>query len=379
MPSASMRVCGPRSSRGVDRRKPASSGGALMSSFDDEDNLFADTRMSFWDHIEVLRTHMWRAIVGFLVALIVGLIVGKPMVRFIARPVEEALGHFYHDRIQKLKEERNEGSSQTAQANVPQDIEFTLRPDQLQKLGQALGVKEEALPADLQPITLTFNYKPLDMVLSADEALRITIRPPTLSTLSATEAFVVYLKVSMYCGIVLASPWIFYQLWSFVAAGLYPHEKKLVHLYLPFSIGLFLAGIALSEFVVLPVTLRYLIGFNTWMDLEPDLRLNEWLTFAILFPLMFGIAFQLPLVMYALHRVGIVDVSVYRKHRRMAYFLIACSYVIIGMSPDAFSMLSLVVPLWALYELGIFLCRFAPESSNDFDIDSPEPGEMVEV
>src|SRR5436309_1844268 len=73
-------------------------------------------------------------------------------------------------------------------------------------------------------------------------------QPPRLSSLSVTEVFMVYLKVSMYTGFVIASPWIFYQLWMFVAAGLYPHEKRYIHLYLPVSLGLFLAGVCLCQF-----------------------------------------------------------------------------------------------------------------------------------
>src|SRR5581483_10536370 len=125
---------------------------------------------------------------------------------------------------------------------------------------------------------------PLDLALATGEAQMLVNRPPTLATMSALEAFVVYFKVSIYCGIVLGSPWIFYQLWSFVAAGLYPHEKRYVHYYLPISILLFLAGVLLCEFVVLPTALEYLLCFNEWMNLEPELRLNEWLSFAIWMP-----------------------------------------------------------------------------------------------
>ena len=141
--------------------------------------------------------------------------------------------------------------------------------------------------------------------------------------MSPMEGFLVYLKVSLYCGVILASPWIFYQLWSFVAVGLYPHEKRLVNVYLPFSIGLFLAGVALCEFVVIPAALKYLLSFNASMQAEPNLRLSEWLSFAILTPLVFGAAFQLPLVMVVMNRLGILDAAAYRKHRRYAMFLMA--------------------------------------------------------
>src|SRR5207302_6353208 len=118
-------------------------------------------------------------------------------------------------------------------------------------------------------------------------------RAPTLGALKVTEPFAVYCQVSLCCGAVLSSPWVFYQLWLFVAAGLYPHERRCVRVYLPASVGLFLAGVALCELVVLPVGVEYLLGFNEWLEVEPELRLSDWLGFALVMPLAFGISFQL--------------------------------------------------------------------------------------
>ena len=188
----------------------------------------------------------------------------------------------------------------------------------------------------------------------------------------------VYFKVCMVCGLVIGSPWIFYQIWQFVAAGLYPHEKRYVHLYLPFSLGLFLAGVFLCQFFVIPKALEALLWFNEWIGLEPDLRLNEWLSFAILMPLVFGASFQTPLVMMALNKVGIISIQTYRQKRRFALFFMAIFTALITPTPDALTMLFLWVPLVALYELGIFLCWLSP-GPPDLDIDVPESEEMIEV
>ena len=127
----------------------------------------------------------------------------------------------------------------------------------------------------------------------------------------------------MLCGLVIGSPWIFYQIWAFIAAGLYPHEKKLVHVYLPVSLGLFLGGVFMCQFLVIPRAIAALLWFNEWIGLKPDLRLNEWLGFAILLPLVFGVSFQTPLVMMFLARVGIMTAESFRSHWKMAYFLLA--------------------------------------------------------
>src|SRR5262249_3297276 len=129
-------------------------------------------------------------------------------------------------------------------------------------------------------------------------------RKPMLATLNVQEAFVVYFKVCLMTGFVLASPWVFYQFWPFVAAGLYPHEKRYVNLYLPCSIGLFIVGVVVCEWVVIPKAVEALLWFNEWLGMQPELRLNEWLGFAIFMPVLFGISFQTPLVMLFLQRMG---------------------------------------------------------------------------
>jgi len=192
-------------------------------------------------------------------------------------------------------------------------------------------------------------------------------RPPSLMSLTITEPFTVYFKVSAYCGIVLASPWIFYQLWLFVAAGLYRHEKRLLHVNLPLSIALFLGGVALCEFVVLPTGVDYLLSFNDWLGYEPEPRLSDWLSFALLMPLVFGLAFQTPLAMVCLERIGVFSVEGYRRHRRLAIFLLAVLAAVLSVTPDYYSMLALTVPLWGLYEVGILLCRWSPRPPSEVE------------
>jgi sec-independent protein translocase protein TatC len=186
-----------------------------------------------------------------------------------------------------------------------------------------------------------------------------------------TEPFMVYFKVSIYCGVVLSSPWVFYQFWLFVGAALYPHERRYVRVLLPLSLGLFLGGILLCEFVVLPVGVAYLLSYHEWLNLEPDLRLSEWLTFALLMPLVFGFCFQTPLVMVFLQRVGILDADTFRRHRRLALFLLTILAAVVTVTPDAYNMLALTLPLWGLYELGILLCRLTARPEDDPEESGP--------
>ena len=188
----------------------------------------------------------------------------------------------------------------------------------------------------------------------------------------------VWFKVCLMTGLVIGSPWIFWQVWSFVAAGLYPHEKRLVHLYLPLSLGLFLAGVAICELFVIPKAIEALLWFNEWMGFKPDLRLNEWLGFAIFMPVIFGLSFQTPLVMLFLSKIGIVDANTFRNKRRVAWFLMAVFAAVITPSTDALSMLFLWVPMSLLFELGILLIKMQPQPPS-LDSEEPESQELVEV
>jgi len=189
--------------------------------------------------------------------------------------------------------------------------------------------------------------------MSEDERIR-------LSTLNAHEGFMIYVKASLLAGALLSSPWIFYQIWSFVAAGLYPQEKKYVHIFLPFSLGLFLIGFAFAFLLVFQPVLDFLLGFNEMLGVSIEPRISEWLSFVLFLPLGFGIAFQLPLVMLFLERIGIFTVQTYIEKWRISIFVI--SFLSMILTPaDPTSMLLMAAPLSLLYFLAILLCKYFPK------------------
>src|SRR5207244_12393335 len=96
--------------------------------------------------------------------------------------------------------------------------------------------------------------------------------------------------------------------------------RRYVHVYLPVSLILFLAGIFMCEFLVIPKAIQGLLWFNEWLGLEPELRLNEWLSFAIMLPLVFGLSFQTPLVMLFLAKIGVLDGESFCRQRLLAWF-----------------------------------------------------------
>jgi len=353
----------------------------------DEDDFFKDSRMSFGDHLEVLRAHLWRAIYGLGFCMVIGFVldsignaterhyigIGRPLMEIIQEPVKKALVEFYERRMAELNRKKEIPGTVESDAVKPYPIRVFYPRSEIAKLR---GVPEADVPeAEIDVIGLS---NPQDVYVAAGKVGDI-IRPKELTALSAQESFVIYFKISLIAGFVIASPWVFWQIWSFIAAGLYPKEKRYVHVYLPVSVGLFIAGVVLCQFWVMPKTVSALLWFNEYLGVTPDLRLSEWLSLAILMPVIFGISFQTPLVMMFLERIGIANAELFKRKRKYAIFGLAVFAAVITPTPDAVTMLYLWLPMIALYELGIWLCVISPRRGELDDLDVPDPEELVEV
>jgi len=296
-----------------------------------------DYRMTIGEHLEELRKRLFLGVGGFMIAFIVSMIFGEHVLRFLCRPLFIALA-------------RNGFSTH-------------------------------------------------------------------VHIFEASESFMTYIKASMICAGTAAGPWMLYQLWLFIAAGLYPKERKYVTKYLPLSIALFVIGVVFLYTYVLPLMLQFFIGFDIgklpdlggvvgvtpngitqplvipilpsdpanplagqlWMDsvtgmlkiciaphtiriidfgspnaITPTITLAAYFEMVIGMLLAFGLAFQLPLVVLALVRIGIVEIATFRKLRRIVYFVLSIVAAVIV--PDVVTgMVALLLPLILLYEFGILL------------------------
>ena len=385
-----------------------------MAQSRDED-LFAGTSMSFGEHLEELRSALVKSLIGLLVAFIIGLgFLGKYVVAVINGPLEKSLATYYKEGaiIQY-----DHFLAQQQQANLPvpytreqvehlvktQKLVFTMyqvhpsavrttlgfdvtgttagkpasdgapaagaglapkagdRPDK-ETIERTLAREKEKekkdapkTPIEIEPLTPLFVWQPV----ANDERASI-------KGLSVQEGFMFYMKASLMAGVLLASPWIFYQLWNFVSAGLYPTEKRFVHIFLPISLALFLCGAAFCFFVIFPFVLDYLFSFNRSLGISPDPRINEWLGFAIFLPIGFGLSFQLPLVMLFLNRIGVMSVQNYLAKWKISVLVIfVISMVLTPAEPV--SMLAMAIPLTALYFGGILICHWAGPRKNPLE------------
>lgn len=275
-------------------------------------------------------------------------------------------------------------------------------------------------------------------------------QPANLLATSPAETLIIYVKVVLFCGLLLASPYVLYQAWGFVASGLYKRERAWVYRLVPASVGLFLAGVSFMYVLVLMVSLNFLVGFSSWFAL-PEMRptalehallhmsdpkapavasmpstapttvplllddpadsavgaiwlnirdgrlkirgadgvftlsaaraeqasmitthfkIGEYLTFVLIMTIAFGLAFQIPLVVYFLVRSGIVPADTFRKFRKVVIVVIV---ILAGMiaPPDLMSHLLLSGPMILLFEIGLFFARGARVEKTPKDTASP--------
>jgi sec-independent protein translocase protein TatC len=337
-----------------------------------DEDFFKDSRMSFGDHLEELRSRMWRAIKGLAFCLVIGFIldgigdraglpwlgVGKPMLKVITEPVETQVRAFYDRRNQETKaklelaRQENPDAAIARTSNLPVKIPV----EAFQKSFKGLELNDP----NQTHIEVNLIVTSAEVSTISKDGDKNAGTGKVLTGLGVMEAFMVYIKVSLLCGVVIACPWIFWQMWSFIGAGLYPHEKKLVHVYLPFSVILFMGGCLLCQFIVMPSAVRAMLSFYDWIDIDPDLRLNEWLGFALVMPLVFGLSFQTPMVMLFLNRIGIFGWEVYLAKWRYAIFVMAILSAVLTPSTDVVSMLWLFVPTFGLYMAGVLICYMLP-------------------
>jgi sec-independent protein translocase protein TatC len=246
-------------------------------------------------------------------------------------------------------------------------------------------------------------------------ALKAADVTPQMFFTNVTDPFFVYLRLSMIAAFVVAGPWVLWQAWQFIAAGLYRHERKAVTRYLPLSLALFFGGIAFAWWVVLPWTLSFFLGwsmtipmpdepptrlvaddtpalvamldgdpaapqdgqlwynrlsrqlkmqidgkprvlaFNPTNLAAPIITLPQYVSLVLMMLIVFGLSFQIPIVVMALIRTGIVEPEVLRQHRKYVYFVMVVAACVITPGDVIIMTVSLIGPLIILYEAGIWL------------------------
>lgn len=193
---------------------------------------------------------------------------------------------------------------------------------------------------------LTILMKPLS---NFDEGLIVT---------GVTEAFFVKLKLSFLSGFVLAFPVVVIAIWRFFKPALYPQERKYVYILFPITLILFVAGVLFAYFGVLKLILGFLI-YIAGENLETMFKVDQYVSFVMAFILPFGLVFELPVIIFFLTKIGVIRYEMLAKNRKYALLLIVVLAAALTPGPDPISQLMMATPMYILYEVSIWVSKFA--------------------
>jgi sec-independent protein translocase protein TatC len=298
-------------------------------------------RMSFGDHLDELRSRLIKALLAVVVA-VVGVLPWKGAVQdIIIEPyrVQWRLGFLEHIETLKAKVAAAE------EAGV-------LAPPQAEQLRE---VREFLAYSLLHKELILSGQKDFTYLLPVKTGYHVPYHLVSINVLDDAFAF---MWAALVFALVLASPVVIWQIWAFVAAGLYPHERRVFYRYFPFMLLLMATGAAFGYFVALPYSVGFLIRWMNPEQVGAMLGIGQFLTLEFALTGAMGLVFQLPLVMVALQRVGLVSHRAFRKNWRMTILIIAIVAAVIT-PPDPVSMMLMGVPMVLLYVLGLVLTWFA--------------------
>ena len=182
-----------------------------------------------------------------------------------------------------------------------------------------------------------------------------------LINVEISAQFFVHLKASFAVGLIVAFPYVVWELWRFLAPALYEKEKKAVRAAFGMATGLFYLGVLVGYFIVLPVCLQFFMNYTVSDAVANTITIGSYMSMFFSMVLLIGVVFEFPTVVLALNRLGVLDRSVLRKGRRYAVVIVLVLAALITPS-DPFSMFVLAIPLYFLYELSILLCSRSAEN-----------------
>ena len=182
----------------------------------------------------------------------------------------------------------------------------------------------------------------------------------SLVNLEVSAQFLIHMKVTFLCALVLAVPYLIYEIWKFVLPALFEYEKRAVRGALGFAAVLFYIGLAVAYSVIFPFMLNFFASYQVSPDVPNNFSLSSYISMFVSTMLAFGIVFEFPAVIAALSRLGVVSRSLLKQYRKHAFVVILVLSAVITPSGDPFTMMVVCLPLYLLYELSILICKDKP-------------------
>lgn len=321
-------------------------------------------QMSFLDHLDELRRRLIYSVISIALAFVVCFTFSEPIYRFLSVPV-----------IRQLQKERRAmqasyGTINLAEVADGETLQYTFTKETSVNgvkipLGTTIPVRKitvEGKPSlvlaerwsvarTILPINTAIDQIQREgesKVFFDDESNQLVLR-------GVTSPFMVYMRVALYAGIALAVPFLFYQLWAFIAPGLYQHEKKYVVPVILMSTFFFVTGAAFAYLIAFPAVCDYMLGLAMQGGFRTLLDAEDYLDLIIMIMLGLGIVFQIPTISFVLGRIGLLTPKIMIKAWRYAVVGITIIAAVATPTPDAFNMLMFAAPMLLLYLLSIVI------------------------
>lgn len=325
-------------------------------------------QMTFLEHLDELRRRLIRCFVFIFIAGTASWFLSGYIYNFLSAPVERALAEAQRRQVpiagqtgtetigplNSLKENDSgryvfseetklgsslipAGASVTARVFKDAEGKLALFTDEALFAGNTVIPKGVRLPAELSAAT-TESFS------GVNDKLIVT---------TALEPFSLYIKVSLYAAIGLSVPFLLFQIWGFVAPGLYPHERAYVTPFITLSSISFVLGAAFAYYVIFPPAAKYLLGLGS--DFRLLLKANDYFDFIILIMLGMGVVFQMPAITYVLARIGLVTAGFLARVWKTALIVILIAAAVLSPTADIANMMLFAAPMMILYVISIFV------------------------
>ena len=361
----------------------------LKKVFELREKSHPDHEKPFLEHLEDLRVMITRVVVTLLVSMIICFTFQKQLMHILRAPAEKVIvtkqmetmpDGVTHKGIkvpdvaiwdEAKKVERIAASLDEAQrlkfyeTLAKPDMEFHARSVTLLRAAKALPekkrvafVKDLDLGKEMTSQLIALLDSDPDVNLSAESNSRM------MSALKPTETFVLSMKLAFYAGIVLAFPLLLMFILQFVLPGLHEQEKKILWPAMAIGFGLFIGGVLFAYFFVLPRALLFFYEWGGDLGVSNDWRIGEYISFATQFTLLFGLAFELPVVVMVMVKLGLLTYETMAKTRAYAIVAIFITAAVITPTPDIMTLLLMALPMLVMYEICIWLAWFDRKNSR---------------
>lgn len=341
----------------------------FLSSKSDEENDDGEDlggQMSFLEHLDELRKRLIRSMIFVFVAAFLCWFVSGAIYRFLERPVLRALADAQQHRSVTIAGFNGQVSIVPLSSLNPNDkFRFVfVDPTKLGTASIPAGASVLArVDKDSQGEVGVYTDEPLsdgNAVVPKDVKLLVDLSKgyeklpdvnDKLVVSTALEPFALYVKVSLYAAIGISVPFLLWQIWAFVAPGLYPHERKYVTPFIALSSIFFVLGVACAYYLIFPPAAKYLLGLG--QDFRLLLKADDYFDFIILLMLGMGLVAQMPAITYVLSRIGLVTAGWMLRVWRTAIVTILIVAAVLSPTNDVPNMLLFAAPMFVLYAISV--------------------------